>query len=472
MVEEAAYDFLNLGTLPDGYLHRVELKFDCRKRQIELNIVLIPLPYSAVTDSMKRKAAVKEKVLSFGPFGVHVQPGTLSLLIKKPVEEVDQHVDRILRPFRPFAMARRRATRANTSRGKIPGSTRQPKTTAPRAATSSNTVPETALDTNNNPAVIASSSVNEASSSADNAIAPKAMRTSAASASRPSKGSSGGTAFDRRAPSEVPPRTLPNETTDQRLNNNVLSSGEASSSIQRASSSKAPTAQDSTSVKRKRPDTAEADGSLYTKRPFQRSGFFKNVVPPPKKDASQEPDGDRRAASNVAPRSMASSPEGGRYKGTAFRGRDLPAAAESSHAPQSRRHATNERPPRQMNDVAKLKAPSRQAVEAQEYPFSDRHRENGSVVPAGYKARRNPHNNVSLTLNPAIGRAPSSLPRHGTAAPRPAPGNAISGSLPVGSPRPSSSSARNSGPAGSEQQPPGFNGWRPANRRRGPPRSD
>ncbi|KAI7786136.1 hypothetical protein LA080_004520 [Diaporthe eres] len=481
MAEGASYDFLDLGILPDGYLNRIEFNLDAAKEQAELKIVLIPLPFSNATDCMKRKAAMKEKVLSLGPFPVHVQPGTLCLLFKQPMEEIDELVRGALDPFRPEPVAKSRADRDNIHRGKIPGSTRQPKAIAPQTVISSAAAPKAAAaNINKTPAGNTSAaSVNEASS-ASSAIASRA--TNSSSAFRVPNASSGNDFFDRQAAHQVlntsntvtTTDSRPGNGTKRRHSNNVAYGGEASASRHMISSSKATEAQGSASASRKRPAPTEADNSPYIKRACQRDGILSEVTGPPEQAASpRQPGRDRLMSSSASQHPFASSSGAQRYMGSAFRGRDQPAASEFRHSPRSRHNPTNDRPSSNMNDQSGPNPRSSQVPGAQAFQAPDRRRENGSGARAVHTARRNPHN-VSLNNRP-IGRAPSPPPRHGTATPRTTPTpNFISGSFPVGSPRPGSSSrsAQNSGPAGRSQHPQGFNGFRQANRGGNPPRSD
>lgn len=506
MAEGASYDFLELGTLPDGYTNRIEFKLDTAKEQVELKIVLMPLPFSAATDGMKRKAAMKDRVLSLGPFPVHVQPGTLCLLLKQPREEIDGQLCVALDPFRPASATKSRAKRDNIHRGKIVGSTRQPKVIASQAVMPSVAAPKTAapkatVNTNKTPADNTSAPINEASS-AGSAIASRATNSSGATrASRPPNASSGNEGSARQAASEVLNRrptvtatnARPDIGTKQRRSNNVASGGEASASRHMISSSKAPEAQGSASASRKRPAPDEADNNPYIKRVFQRDGMIRPDASTRNGDRNggnessnrrlpaaspRQPGRDRHTSSSASQHPVSSSPGAQRCMGTAFLGRDHPAASDSRRTSQSRNDPTNNRPSSKTNDYPGPRPTSSQVAGAQESQVPDRRRENGSEARVVHTARRNPHNNVSLNRNRPIARAPSP-PRHGTGAPRTVPRtaptpNTISGSFPVGSPRPGSSSrsAQDSGPAGNSQHPQGFNGFRRADRGGNPPRSD
>lgn len=509
MAEGSSYDFLNIGTLQDGYSARFEFAFDIEKKQVEFKISSIPPP-TVWEDRPQRQAARKEKEYRLGPFPVHVQTGTLCLVIKQPTEDIDEHIENVLYSARLDSATKGKGKREKAYRGKARGSTSQPKTTVPRAMTSDDAAPKTAANINKNPTASASTPANEATqaSSAGSGNASKTTGASAAApAHMPSKAPSGNAVSDRRAASDIPTRTQGiNATSDsrsadatkQRRKDNMSPSGEASSS-------KAPAAQVSTSTK-KRPPPSDPEDNAYVKRVFQRSGFFRNVEIPPRQDASsrtgdqtqttqpskrQFPAAPRDSgrglgiASSAGQRPVAPSPEAPRYTGSAFWGRDHPdaSAPRHPHAPQPTNNITNDRPASKAPDYFTLKPPSRQAAQDQEFPFSDRRRGQDSEAPLGHTARRNPRNNVCLGRNRPIGRAPLPTPppppppppRDNIAAPTASPsGDALFRSLPIGSPRPDSGShsGRNSGPTGSSRDPRDSSGFRPSKQRRNPPKSD
>lgn len=498
MAEGSSYDFLNIGTLPDGYSARFEFAFDIEKKQVEFKISSIPPP-TVWEDRPQRQAARKEKEYRLGPFPVHVQTGTLCLVIKQPTEEIDEHIENALYSARLDSATKSKGKHEKAYRGKARGITSQPKTTVPRAMTA-------AADINKNPTANASTPANEAAraSSAGSGNASKTTSSSAgAPAHMPSQAPSGSTMSDRRAASDVPTRTHGvNATSDprsadvtkQRRKDNMSTGGQASSS-------KAPAAQASTPAK-KRPPPSDLEDNAYVKRAFQRSGFFRNVEVPPRQDASSRT-GDQTHSTQtskrplpaaprdsgrglgIAPpagqRQVAPSPEAPRYTGSAFWGRDHPdaSAPRHPHAPQPRNNITNDRPASKAPDYFTLKPPSRQVARDQEFPFSDRRRGQDSEAPLGHTARRNPRNNVCLGRNRPIGPAPSPTP---PPPPPPPPrdniasssGDAIFRSLPIGSPRPDSGShsGRNSGPPSSSRDTRDSSGFRPAKQRRNPPKSN
>lgn len=92
LAQEASYDFLNIGTLPGSFKHRIEFMLDAKEEQIELKIHRIAKPLSDKLKNYTRSVARKGKVLSLGPFPVHIQPGTRCLVIKKSTDEIDEAI--------------------------------------------------------------------------------------------------------------------------------------------------------------------------------------------------------------------------------------------------------------------------------------------------------------------------------------------------------------------------------------------
>ncbi|KAG6357646.1 hypothetical protein INS49_013523 [Diaporthe citri] len=61
MARGSSYDFLNIGTLPDGYKHRIEFKLNDKEEQVELKIYRIPKPLCSKLESYARQTARKDK---------------------------------------------------------------------------------------------------------------------------------------------------------------------------------------------------------------------------------------------------------------------------------------------------------------------------------------------------------------------------------------------------------------------------
>lgn len=183
MAEGSSYDFLNIGTLPDGYSARFEFAFDIGKKQVEFKISSIPPP-TVWEDRPQRQAARKEKEYRLGPFPVHVQTGTLCLVIKQPTEEIDEHIENALYSARLDSATKSKGKHEKAYRGKARGIISQPKTTVPRAMTSNDAAPKAAADINKNPTANASTPANEAAR-ASSAGSGNASKTTSASAGAP-----------------------------------------------------------------------------------------------------------------------------------------------------------------------------------------------------------------------------------------------------------------------------------------------
>lgn len=221
-----------------------------------------------------------------------------------------------------------------------------------------------------------------------------------------------------------------------------------------ASSSKAVETQGSSSTSKKRAADPKADDPRPQKRANTSRGALGSI--------------------NVSPRQNASPRRSTGYQGTAFSGRQRSTAPDTQPAPFASRDHRAARPSADSNSY-NLMPPSRRSAGHQSYEHSDRYRGNVPRFAPPYTAARGPDNTVPLS---SIVPTPLRHPRDGSAAPDPgatAAGNATFGPLPIGSPRPASGfePPQTSGPARNSQQPPqGFQGFRPANRGRGPPRRD
>lgn len=100
VAQGASYDFLNIGTLPNGYKYRIEFTLNDAEEQVELKIYRLPKPPPAKLMGYARPAAKKEKVLCLGPFPVHVQPGTRCLVIQQSTDEIDQQIATAMEDYR------------------------------------------------------------------------------------------------------------------------------------------------------------------------------------------------------------------------------------------------------------------------------------------------------------------------------------------------------------------------------------
>lgn len=234
---------------------------------------------------------------------------------------------------------------------------------------------------------------------------------------------------------------------------NATSFGQASSRTL-ASSSTAVETQGSASTSKKRP----ADPKTDDLRPQKRANTSRGAP----------------GSINVSPGQIASPRTSTGYQGTAFSGRQRSTAPETRPAPFTSRDHRAAQPLAERSSYD-LNPPSRRSAGHQSYEHSDRYRGNVPRFAPPYTAARGPGNTIPLS---SICQTPLRHPREGSAAPAhgaTAAANATFGARPVGSPRPPSGSEppQTSGPArNSQQRPQGFQGFRPANRGRGPPRSD
>lgn len=298
-------------------------------------------------------------------------------------------------------------------------------------------------------------------SSASRFIASKSdTRLATERAFRTSKAVSGKATPNSRAGFGAPggERGAPSVARLGQANQNVRSDnatpfGQASSRTS-ASSCKAVETQGSASTSKKRPADPKADDVRPQKRANTSRGAPGSI--------------------NVSPRQNASPRSSTGYQGTAFLGRQRSTASETRPPPFASRDHRAARPLADRSSYD-LTPPSRRSAGHQSYEHSDRYRGSVPRFAPPYTAARGPGNTVPLnSIFPAPLRHPrdeSAAPAHGVTAA----GNATFRPLPIGSARPASGSQppRTSGPARNlQQQPQGFRGFRDANRKRGPPRSD
>lgn len=470
MATGESYDFLNIGTLSGGYSNRIEFNLDVENEEVELKVFFMSLSCTSARDGPKRKAASQGRVLSFGPFPVHVQPGTCFMVIKQSTAETNQRIEAVMESYSDDAYKDDIDYDDTYSVHAHQGSASSlvHANPAPQNSASDLTVSQTTANMNKIPATNESSS-NSKASSARSVIASKADTARATNlAFGYSRDVSGKvTSSSQKEPGELLRKTTisdsqPDQAMGHSHNTNASYIGEASYSRHVASSSKARETQSSASASRKRPAPPEAEIGGPKKRTHTTDGSSSGVLATPGQNAS--PGGP------------------GRYRGTASSARQSEAASEAGPISLTKRDRIDDRPAARTVPYLSLNAPSRNLDGAQDFTFSDRHRQDVPDATPRPTARRNPGNNVLLSgsAHTPMAIAPPGPSHDGTVPPRASQvGNTTSGSLSVGSPRPNSSvpDARTSGTAHGSKQPRDFNGFGPAHRspaigRRPPPRSD
>ncbi|KAK7713057.1 hypothetical protein SLS63_012200 [Diaporthe eres] len=309
----------------------------------------------------------------------------------------------------------------------------------------------------------ASTSTSRNPSSARGAIASKADTARATgNAFRGSKEVSGRAASNSQTGFGVPGGTLastfgshPDPTTGPSRNNTAPYRGEASSSRRVGSSSMAPGSLGSASTASKRPAPIEDDNLRPKKRTHTSGGPLSGAADSPGQHASRR--------------------EPGRDRSTVSSARQNPSFSDYPRDPLSRRDGSDERPAADTARYSNLNAPSRRAVAAQEFTWSNRYRDQRHEAPAQPMTMLNLGHSVSASGSRSLDPMPPPPRRDDNAAPRASPaGNSGSRARLLDSWRPDSGSLsrRTSGAAGNSQQPQGFNGWDRANRGGYPPRSD
>lgn len=603
MARGASYDFLNIGTLPDGYKHRIEFMLNDKEEQVELKIYRIPKPLSTKLKDYARPAAKREKVLCLGPFPVHVQPGTRCLVIQQSTDDIDCQIATAMEDYRddsdcddtnldetyhddsegddthrdetegadthgddadgaidypddidnedmpssagpgpssglgnsrhdpgPSSSNNNSRSRNYTSggddepqdddephdddddddeqrtvekrpkerglnqrvraakyiinkrvkvaqkeleraQGKLERAKRNFEEVPHRLRTSLTAADvdhqavasNSAGSANETSATNAFTSTSRTSSSARGAIASRADTARATgNAFRGSRDVSGRATSYSQTGFGVPGGALtsafggrPGPATRPPGNNTFSSSGEASSSRSMGSSSLAPGPLGSTSTTRKRPAPPEDDNRRPNKRTHTSGGTLSGAADNPRQnDSRREPGRDRSMV-----------PSARQYSAVSDRRRD----------PLARRDGSDGRPSADTARYSSLRAPSRRAVGAQEFTWSNRYRDQSHEAPVQPMATLSLSHSVSASGTRSLNPMPPPPRRGDNAAPRASPaGNFGSRSRPVDSWRPASGplSRRTSGPAGNSQQPPGFNGWDGANRGGYPRRSD
>lgn len=600
MAHGASYDFLNIGTLPGGYKHRIEFTLNDKEQQVELKIYRMPTPLCTRRESYARRTARKEKVLRLGPFPVHVQPGTRSLVIQQSTDEIDSQIATAMEEYCDESVveddsgdenyrddAERDGTYSDDSegvdtdhddfdgaidypddvdneampsgaqpgpssglgnsrhdpgpssgsnyshsqdctsggddaaqdddeaqggdeaqdhddddeqrtsekrlknrslsqrvrtdkyminkrvkvaqkqvhqaQGKLERAKRSLEQVPHRLSTGLIAASNSAGNANETSAANAFTSTSRTSSSARGAIASKADTARATdNAFRGSRDVSGRSAPYSQTGFGVPGGALTSEfggrpglTTGPPRNNTVSSSGEASSSRHMGSSSMAAGYQGSASTTTKRPAPHEDDIRRPNKRAHTSGGTFSGAADSPRRNASRR--------------------EPGIDRGTESSARQHSAASETHRDPLARRGGSDERPSADAARYSNLKAPSRRAIAAQEFTWSNRYRDQRHEAPVQPMEMLNLSHSVSASGTRSLDPMPPP-PRHDDNAPPRASPACHFGSGPrlLDSWRPASGplSRRTSGLAGNSQQHQGFNGWDRANRGGYPPRSD
>lgn len=442
---------MNIGTLPGEYKTRIEFIFNIEARQVILRVVLIRANVGnrAIDNFARRNATLRERVLQVGPFDVRVQPGTLCLFIAQPVEVVDQHVDSILGACRGVSAAESRAESDVSYGGKIPGSTRQPKTIT---AAPANVTPKSAKSkTANSKTAKFKTAANKNNESTARATAPT-NETSSAPVLRLRASSSQVSSNSHAAPHralEAPDveRTATSNAglhyvTRNNRDGNVVSGREASSSRQMALGSEVSAVSGSATARRKRSAPSEADDSHPAKRNSANRRLF------------------------------TTSSDAARNQGSDFSGRQRPAASEArvdhTARPERANFGISSGTPLSSNRPSSMMESSGYQGSA----YSDNQRSSTSETRVGHTAKRDPNHNVSFSGPRPTGTATPRPLYHGTAASRASPDGTATRPLPTGSrgPAPRSHPSRNTDTAGSKKSVQKFPGYRAANR--GPPRSD
>ncbi|KAJ0108992.1 hypothetical protein J7T55_005540 [Diaporthe amygdali] len=471
LAQGASYDFMNIGTLPGEYKTRIEFIFNIEARQVILKVALIRANVGnrAIDRFARRNATLRERVLQVGPFDVRVQPGTLCLFIAQPVEVVDQHIDSILGACRRVSAVESRAESDVSYGGKIPGSTRQPKTitAAPanvvsksaksKTANSKTAKSKTAANKNNESTARATAPTNETPSASriaalETSTPHRPVRTQTAPVLRLRASSNQVSSSSQAAPQRALEAPDVERTTTSNAglhyvmrdnrDGNVVSGREASSSRQMALGSEGSGVSGSATASRKRPAPSEADDSHPAKRnPANRRLFT-------------------------------TSSEAARNQGSDISGRQRPAASEArvdhTARPERANSGISSGTPLSSNRASSIMESSGYQGSA----YADNQRSSTSETRVGHTAKRDPNHNVSFSGPRPTGTATPRPPYHGTAASRASPDGTAIRPLPTGSrgPAPRSHPSRNTDTAGSKKSVQKFPGYRAANR--GPPRSD
>lgn len=358
-------------------------------------------------------------------------------------------------------------------------------TAAPNTAASNTAASNTAEDRSEAPATNASASTNKASSTPRGSIASKHETARVTNnAFRLSKDVSGRATSDSQPGFGAPVGKLTSASsahtgqgTMHPRNSISSSAGETSSSRPMGSSSMAPVSRASASTSRKRPAPSNSDEARPAKRTLTSGGLSSGLADTPRQHGPPRGPGRYQgAASSAGPRPATYSGYG-RGEGNASSSRQRPTASEARRDPPARHDHSDHRPSADSGSYSGLQRPGRRTVGSRGFEFSDRYRDWDSEGPARHMA------GLNLNHNPSPSRARPARPAPSLPSPPPPlpprRGDTASGwTPPAGSfnSRPfqpnnqrqgsSSRSARNSGPAGSPQQPQGFNGSRRGNRDR------
>lgn len=457
MAEGASYDFLNLGTLPGDFQTRIEFDFDIEKQQVSLRVVLIPVIAVVPSDFSLRRSARQERKIDLGPFDVRVQPGTLCLLIQRPTEEIDEHIEEKLGRFRPTSAVESKAEHNTSYRQQIPGRTRQPKSFPAPA----NAAPKTAAVKNKSSAPKTSTSTNRTSSSA-NMVTASAEPSTTCNQAPVARNSASNVPFGRASGRQtvVPeasgaPSGTRTSSIDIRSDKDMMhrpgsnassSSREASSSTTMTSAFGSPAARGSAAMGGKRPAPLETGTDHMAKRRRADSGLF--------------------CSPNSSPSQDASPPVAGRHQSAAFSGRQRSTASDTRSVHMAGRNDTDGEGSSRITRPPARDTSSLVITGSQGSGLADREHPDASATRPRHTMRRNPRHNVSFSGPRPIDVAGLRNLHIDTAARANSPaGTAPAGAHPVDTRRPAYGplSVRNT-PAQA------FSGHRSADR--GPPKSD
>lgn len=360
---------------------------------------------------------------------------------KRKIEKAQMALSQLEQAHEQFKKARRESVQVQNRQS----SSLALAEVAHHAGPSNTAASNTARNISKPPAINASTSTRQTSSSSGGRIASKADTARATSnAFRSSREVSGRAPSNSQTGFGVPrgmltstPTARPGENMGHHRSDNVLSTRDASFSSYMGSSSMPPGSQSNPSARNKRPAPREDNNSRPTKRNHM----------------SGEPPSS--AVEDL--RQPGSRPEPGRDPFTSYSATLNSAAFENRRdPPASRRNGDYYRPSADTVRFPALAAPSRRPVGSRDYLFSNRYRDQDpeSSVRNGM-AELNLNHGVSASGSRPGGPAPAAPPhRRDNTAPRPPPAGSFgSRSLPVDSPRPGPSSrpAPESSPAGSSQ---------------------
>lgn len=531
--QEASYDFLNIGTLPGSFKHRIEFMLDAKEEQIELKIHRIAKPLSDKLKNYTRSVARKGKVLSLGPFPVHIQPGTRCLVIKQSTDEIDEAIVTAMENYQDdwgYDDTDRDDTyQNNTHRDDtdigdtdsdedyqndadndiVSGSVRPSQSCSlgnshdgpvPILRRSISPCPQYSsgddekahnddsggqnipADVAQQTAAISNAAASSTSGNTNESSATNAS-TSTSMISSPGRGRIASKADTTRAATRA-------FRSSKQVSGRVASNSQTSIGVPQAMSTSTPTARPGQDIGHNRSDnvprTRDASSNSYpgpfSMAPGSQSGLSaRNKRPAPtegdnRRSTKRIHTGGDGAADYPSQRASRSGPAENLV--TSYPTAENSASFENRRDPPARRGSGDYyRPSANAVRLPSMATPSRRPVTAQDYSCSNRYRDRDSEFSVHHgMAGLNLNQGVPTSGSPSRGPTAPAPRRQDTAAPSTTPAG-ISGpsSRPLHvdspSPRPGSSyrPARNPGPSGTSQQHPGFNGRDPVNRRARPP---